>query len=412
MTTSGRRRRRRGDPGRARCGDRPGDEARLGQPRRLDDRGRAADRPDRRAGPWRAARVTLVDGAQAIGAIPVEVGALGVDFYAIPAQKWLLGPEGIAALYCAPAAVERARQTFAGLLLVRRRRPRRRGDPPRDGPPLRDVRLLPAARRSGWPAAWPGCRCTSASTGSTGAASALARATADRLAAIPGVELLTPRERMANLISFRIAGWTADEAFEEISRRSFAIFRTLPTRRAPDQRRVLQHARRSSSGSRRPSSSSPGHTPGDDPAAADAGDARRGSMTADERGRDGVRRRGWFEVRWRQFRNAPRPVVRAVLSPLVVAIVLGLAYLAYDVALTRGATLPGRRPAGARRRALRRPRRDDRGADHLAHRAPARRGGRSADAEPVERRARVVRRRPDRVPHPRRREPAPAAAPR
>ena len=64
-------------------------------------------------------------------------------------------------------------------------------------------------------------------------------------------------------------------------------------------------------------------------------------MTVDERGGDGVRRRGWFEVRWRQFRNAPRPVVRAVLSPLVVAIVLGVAYLAYDVALTRGATLPG-----------------------------------------------------------------------
>jgi hypothetical protein len=53
------------------------------------------------------------------------------------------------------------------------------------------------------------------------------------------------------------------------------------------------------------------------------------------------RERGWFEVRWRQFRNAPRPVVRAVLSSLVVASVLGLAYLAYDVALTRGAVLPG-----------------------------------------------------------------------
>ena len=64
-------------------------------------------------------------------------------------------------------------------------------------------------------------------------------------------------------------------------------------------------------------------------------------MTADERGPAGVRRRGWLEVRWRQFRNAPRPVVRAVLSPLVVAIVLGLGYLAYDVALTRGAILPG-----------------------------------------------------------------------
>ena len=54
-----------------------------------------------------------------------------------------------------------------------------------------------------------------------------------------------------------------------------------------------------------------------------------------------VRRRGWLEVRWRQFRNAPRPIVRAVLSPLVVAVVLGLGYLAYDVALERGANLPG-----------------------------------------------------------------------
>lgn len=54
-----------------------------------------------------------------------------------------------------------------------------------------------------------------------------------------------------------------------------------------------------------------------------------------------VRRRGWLEIRWRQFRNAPRPIVRAVLSSLVVATVLGLGYLAYDVALRRGAILPG-----------------------------------------------------------------------
>ena len=37
----------------------------------------------------------------------------------------------------------------------------------------------------------------------------------------------------------------------------------------------------------------------------------------------------------------PRPVVRAVLSSLVVAIVLGLGYLVYDTALRRGADLPG-----------------------------------------------------------------------
>jgi selenocysteine lyase/cysteine desulfurase len=57
---------------------------------------------------------------------------------------------------------------------------------------------------------------------------ALARSAADRLAAIPGVELLTPRERMATLVAFRIPGWPAERAREEISRRSFAIFRTVP----------------------------------------------------------------------------------------------------------------------------------------------------------------------------------------
>jgi hypothetical protein len=52
-------------------------------------------------------------------------------------------------------------------------------------------------------------------------------------------------------------------------------------------------------------------------------------------------RRSWLEVRWRQFRNAPRPVFRAVASSLTVAVILGVAYLAYDVALSRGASLPG-----------------------------------------------------------------------
>jgi hypothetical protein len=52
-------------------------------------------------------------------------------------------------------------------------------------------------------------------------------------------------------------------------------------------------------------------------------------------------RRSWLQVRWRQFRNAPRPVVRAVASSLGVAVLLGAAYLAYDVALSRGIALPG-----------------------------------------------------------------------
>jgi hypothetical protein len=54
-----------------------------------------------------------------------------------------------------------------------------------------------------------------------------------------------------------------------------------------------------------------------------------------------VAQRSWAGVRWRQFRNAPRPVVRAVAASLTIAVILAMAYLVYDIALSRGAQLPG-----------------------------------------------------------------------
>ena len=41
----------------------------------------------------------LLDGAQGLGAVPVDVRSLGCDFYAASAQKWLCGPNGIGYLY-------------------------------------------------------------------------------------------------------------------------------------------------------------------------------------------------------------------------------------------------------------------------------------------------------------------------
>ena len=43
--------------------------------------------------------LSLVDGAQSIGQIPVDVRELGCDFYAFSGQKWLWGPVGTGALY-------------------------------------------------------------------------------------------------------------------------------------------------------------------------------------------------------------------------------------------------------------------------------------------------------------------------
>lgn len=41
----------------------------------------------------------LIDGAQTAGHIALDLRALDVDFYSIPGQKWLLGPDGMGALY-------------------------------------------------------------------------------------------------------------------------------------------------------------------------------------------------------------------------------------------------------------------------------------------------------------------------
>jgi L-cysteine/cystine lyase len=48
----------------------------------------------------------LLDAAQAIGAIPVDVRALGCDFYAASGQKWLCGPEGSGCLFIKPERLD------------------------------------------------------------------------------------------------------------------------------------------------------------------------------------------------------------------------------------------------------------------------------------------------------------------
>jgi L-cysteine/cystine lyase len=48
---------------------------------------------------------TLVDGAQSVGNIPVDIPATGVDMYAFTGHKWVLGPEGMGGFYVRPGLV-------------------------------------------------------------------------------------------------------------------------------------------------------------------------------------------------------------------------------------------------------------------------------------------------------------------
>ncbi len=62
---------------------------------------------------------TLIDGAQSAGNIPVDVKKLNVDFYAIPIQKWLCGPDGAGSLYIRREAMHYIAPTYVGFLSTR-----------------------------------------------------------------------------------------------------------------------------------------------------------------------------------------------------------------------------------------------------------------------------------------------------
>jgi len=171
--------------------------------------------------------VVAVDGAQSVGAIPVRPDELGVDVYAVSAQKWLLGPEGMGALWCGPAAAERVRQTFGGWFsfasfdseggAVAHADARRF-----QGSGFHQPSVLGFARSCGWLSMFVGFEWVHRR------GQAQARRAHERLSAIPGVTVLTPDQHMATLVSFRIAGWPAEVALEELGARVFAIARTVP----------------------------------------------------------------------------------------------------------------------------------------------------------------------------------------
>ncbi len=56
----------------------------------------------------------LVDGAQSVGDLPLQLTELNADFYAFTGHKWWCGPAGVGGLYVHPQALEQLQPTFIG----------------------------------------------------------------------------------------------------------------------------------------------------------------------------------------------------------------------------------------------------------------------------------------------------------
>ena len=169
----------------------------------------------------------VLDGAQAGGAIQVTVDELGAEFYAIPGQKWLLGPAGTGALVVRrdviAATVPPVRGSFSTAMPSV-------GDRDDLWPDARRFEvagfhapsLIGLARSAGWLAMYVGLPWALERAGS------LAQGAAIRLQGTPGVALVTPPGRMATLVTFRLPGWQAERVADELARRVFASIRVIP----------------------------------------------------------------------------------------------------------------------------------------------------------------------------------------
>ena len=152
--------------------------------------------------------LSLVDGAQSVGAIPLDRAASGVDVYAMPGQKGLCGPEGTGALYVRQERLHLVAPTFVGFssledvsmydfhgyfMPARTARRYEVGTVYRPGIKAMVANLAWLSESVGWD--WIYARIIH-----------LAGYARDRLGKLPGLTVITPPGPQAGLVTFTLDG--------------------------------------------------------------------------------------------------------------------------------------------------------------------------------------------------------------
>jgi L-cysteine/cystine lyase len=168
----------------------------------------------------------LIDGAQSAGAIPLSLHASNVDFYAIPGQKWLCGPDGTGALYVRREALNTLTPTYVGYWSTEEMH-------------AEEWRLQKDARRFE-----VGGRQTAAIAAQTAALTwleqtvghewlfariaELNRYAGQALSAVPGVQLLSSYPGDSGLLAFTLKDQKPDEVVAYLSEQHRISIRNIP----------------------------------------------------------------------------------------------------------------------------------------------------------------------------------------
>ena len=157
----------------------------------------------------------LVDAAQSVGTLPLNLTALGADFYAFTGHKWWGGPAGVGGLYVRPAALASLSPTFMGWRSVQ---VDAAGQPIAAQPDGRRYEIATSAVPL-----YAGLRAAIALHNAFAPAAARYRQICDRsadlwqrLSALPQVNCLKASPPAAGLVSFQLGDRALDQAVQRL----------------------------------------------------------------------------------------------------------------------------------------------------------------------------------------------------
>ncbi|WP_165423245.1 aminotransferase class V-fold PLP-dependent enzyme [Ktedonosporobacter rubrisoli] len=172
----------------------------------------------------------VIDGAQSAGAVPINVKELEVDFYAIPMQKWLCGPDGTGALYTSQDALRNVASTYVGYYSIKHEVDA-------------EWALNDTAQRFEL-----GGRQTAAVAGQAAALhwledfvghdwlftriSTLNTYAYNALKDLPGLQMLTPQPGASGIIAFLLEGRDDSEVVKQLSQQHNIYIRNIPSTKA------------------------------------------------------------------------------------------------------------------------------------------------------------------------------------
>lgn len=174
--------------------------------------------------------LVVVDGAQGYGALKLDMHDLDVDFYACPGQKWMCGPDATGALYARAASVGDIEQTFVSGGYMRESMDYLGGS---IAAALGAARFDTAGRSvelmKGQVAATAWISDEVGVDWATNRVRELAGRTYDRLQALNGVAMVTPREALGGLIAFNVQGISGEDLNRRLAQEHNVTIRHVTT---------------------------------------------------------------------------------------------------------------------------------------------------------------------------------------